>query len=412
MWFSKIFLIATLGPVRSIASCASHFLPEFCSGQLEYNSFFFFFPRFQSYLLRNSTRWNLHRMILMTMVSFQLRRNRKDPKIRNDAWSLLSTMGVSVLCELVLEKALNAPALKVQTSKVLHSEVMFMCRVCSSHTLRFSLAATTVESHSTIGTAESKIWWWCTISALPRTRRLPARGQNSQVSCLVQPFQLPILIRSSVKTCHSVVVGFVCVQSQHTQNIPKSGVLESKNVDTHKWKASHFFVQASRNTRSWRNLLTADCRHKYILVSPCYKTSIKAFMAATTQSCSDIERTPSSDRTPRRKFWTLNKISKRSGQNGPELSGLWTHHKTSLRPQHMPMARQAWKWMCLMCSITPTSTHVSSGFEERYYPPTPRNVPWQEYMTKHALFCITYLFGNGCLKHSCQHWHVTDQIDW
>lgn len=205
----------------------------------------------------------------------------------------------------------------------------------------------------------------------------------------------------------------LCLRAESTHpKHPKEWSPWKQNVDTHKWKASHFFVQATRNTRSWRNLLTADCRHKYILVSPCYKTSIKAFMAATTQSCSDIERTPSSDRTPRRKFWTLNKISKRSGQNGPELSGLWTHHKTSLRPQHMPMARQAWKWMCLMCSITPTSTHVSSGFEERYYPPTPRNVPWQEYMTKHALFCITYLFGNGCLKHSCQHWHVTDQIDW
>lgn len=45
MWFSKTFLIATLGPVRSIASCASHFLPEFCSGQLEYNRFFLFLPK-------------------------------------------------------------------------------------------------------------------------------------------------------------------------------------------------------------------------------------------------------------------------------------------------------------------------------------------------------------------------------
>ena len=194
-----------------------------------------------------------------------------------------------------------------------------------------------------------------------------------------------------MKTCHSVVVLCLRAESTHPKH-PKEWSPWKQNVDTHKWKASHFFVQATRNTRSWRNLLTADCRHKYILVSPCYKTSIKAFMAATTQSCSDIERTPSSDREvpfPRHKFWTLNKISKRSGQNGPELSGLWTHHKTSLRPQYMPMARQAWKWMCLMCSITPTSTHVSSGFEERYYPPTPRNLPWQEYMTKHALFCIT-----------------------
>ena len=120
----------------------------------------------------------------------------------------------------------------------------------------------------------------------------------------------------------------LCLHAESTHpKHPKKWSPWKQNVDTHKWKASHFFVQATRNTRSWRNLLTADCRHKYILVSPCYKTSIKAFMAATTQSCSDIERTPSSDREvprPRRNFWTLNTISK-SGQNGPELGGLRKH---------------------------------------------------------------------------------------
>ena len=98
MWFSKTFLVATLGPVGSLASCASPCLPEFCSGQLEFSCFS---PQDVKVIFFeiHSTRWNLmHRMILMTMVSFQLQRIREDPKIRNDAWSL-STIRVSVSCE-------------------------------------------------------------------------------------------------------------------------------------------------------------------------------------------------------------------------------------------------------------------------------------------------------------------------
>lgn len=59
-------------------------------------------------------------------------------------------------------------------------------------------------------------------------------------------------------------------ESKHPKN-PKKWSSWKQNVDTDKWKASHFFVQATRKckqpeTHDLGDLLTADCRHKYILV--------------------------------------------------------------------------------------------------------------------------------------------------
>ena len=112
-------------------------------------------------------------------------------------------------------------------------------------------------------------------------------------------------------------------------------------------------------------------------------------MAATTQSCSDIERTPSSDREvprPRHKFWTVNKISKRSGQNGPELGGLWKH----------PYVLHAHGKASLEVDVFDVFHHAD--LDARVFwvrgtllsPDPTQCLPWQEYMTKHALFCITY----------------------
>ena len=141
-------------------------------------------------------------------------------------------------------------------------------------------------------------------------------------------------------------------------------------------------------------------------MSPFYKTSIKAFMAATTQSCSDIERTPSSDReVPHKITWILNFGAKFQKEASGKIcqSGLWTM-KTSLRPPQYMHGKAS-----LEVDVFDVFHHAD--LDARVFwvrgtltsPHPTQCLPWhtitvflsclccgQKYMTIHALSCITY----------------------